>query len=142
MLKDAIIKEGSNLKWILENKLYLRLESNIIKLRIKEIRYSLNDRGMMKHELLCKEIVGNDYYLLDLEYFNISFTDDFKRLKRILFYEQRDLFYDEIPFNNKMVEVKKFLPIKAYNDKLETKMNFVLKEQQKEIKKKEDINFW
>lgn len=142
MIKDAIIKNDSNIQWIFKNKLYLRLESNIIKLRIKEIRYSCNEKGLLKHELLCKEIIGNEYYLLDLEYFNISFTNDFKRLKRILYYGQSDLFYDEIPVNNKIVEVKKFLPIEAYNDKSEVKMNLVLKEQQKEIQKKENINFW
>lgn len=142
MIKDAIIKQTSNLNWIFKNKIYLRLESNVIKLRILEIRYSLNDKGKIVYELLCKEIVGNDYYLLDLEYFNISFTNDFKKFKRILFYDQRDLFYEETPLSNQIIEVKKFLPIECYKDKLENKMTYVLQEQQEDLKKKKDFNFW
>ena len=113
---------------------YLRLESKVLKLRVLEIRYSRKEDGSIKNELLCKELVGDDLYLLDMLYYQVSFTDEYQRIYRILYYSQGDLFEKDTPVNDKMVEVKCFYPIEQASEKLEAKMNGVLKKQQEHRK--------
>lgn len=137
VIDDDIKKNDCNIKYIFKYIIYLRLESKIIKLKILEIKYSLIEDGNIKHELLCKTVVGDDYYLLDMKYYQIAFTDDYKRLYRILYYNQGDLFDSTTYYNDSCVEVKKFLPIYDYERKLEEKYNNALKLQKK---RKEEIN--
>lgn len=136
-IDDDIKRNDSIIKYIFKFIIYLRLDSNVLKLKILEIKYSLNDDGTFKHELLCKTVVGDDYYLLDMKYYQIAFTDDYKRLYRILYYNQGDLFDSTTYYNDLCVEVKKFLPIYDYERKLEEKYNNALKLQKK---RKEKIN--
>lgn len=129
-INDDIESVNDKIKYIFRRNIYLRLESKVLKLRVLEIRYSKKEDGSIKNELLCKELVGDDLYLLDMLYYQVSFTDEYQRIYRILYYSQGDLFEKETPVNDKMVEVKCFYPIEQASEKLEAKMNGVLKKQQ------------
>lgn len=133
-INDDIELLNDKLKYIFKRNIYLRLESKVLKLRVLEIRYSRKEDGSIKNELLCKELVGDDLYLLDMLYYQVSFTDEYQRIYLILYYSQGDLFEKDTPVNDKMVEVKCFYPIEQASEKFEAKMNGVLKKQQEHRK--------
>lgn len=133
-INDDILSLNDRIGYIFKRNMYLRLENKVIKLRPLEIRYSKDNDNLIKNELLCKELVGSDLYLLDMKYYQVSFTDDYQRIFRILYYQQGDLFEKETPVGDCMKEVKCFYPIVNSSEKLEKTMDKVLKEQ--ELRKK------
>ncbi|MBS1468499.1 MAG: hypothetical protein HP057_01545, partial [Erysipelatoclostridium sp.] len=70
-INDDIELLNDKIKYIFKRNIYLRLESKVLKLRVLEIRYSKKEDGSIKNELLCKELVGDDLYLLDMLYYQV-----------------------------------------------------------------------
>lgn len=128
-INDDIVSLNDRIGYVFKRNIYLRLENKVLKLRPLEIRYSKDNDNLIKNELLCKELVGSDLYLLDMKYYQVSFTDDYQRLFRILYYQQGDLFEKETPVGNFIKEVKCFYPIVDSSEKLEKTMDKALKEQ-------------